>query len=344
VYIRTYSDGGANNWLFGNNGSLTLPIGGIITDSVETVTISGAGTSAVNQTYGKVSSGQYIGQTDNAYQIDPPYEPDFNYKLRGASAGGFYESEDLVTWTIVAGEGGGTAPVPTGVIVPQRITVTVDSSSWQFGEDGSLTFPDATVQTTAYPGIATVAKTGATIPTTTGPINNFDISPQDGSGGLTNGTYGPLTVGTVTFFVLVENDRPYVNYIQTQPILTIGDTIGTIDSGDLGGTPGTTFTLTVSNVVQETPTAIDLTKSINKLTNGTYSLANGVEGQIMYLVRQTGVNWLPNVTVANARIDGVIQTAIPFSPFTDGTDPTNMATLIFTDSAWQNMGGYWNLT
>jgi hypothetical protein len=50
------------------------------------------------------------------------------------------------------------------------------------------------------------------------------------------------------------------------------------------------------------------------------------------------------VTVANARLYGLIQTNIPFSPFTDGTAATDMATLIFTDSAWQNMGGYWNLT
>jgi hypothetical protein len=63
----------------------------------------------------------------------------------------------------------------------------------------------------------------------------------------------------------------------------------------------------------------------------------------MYLVRQTAATAV-TVTVANARIDGVMQTDIPFSPFTDGTDPTNMATLIFTDSAWQNMGGVWSLT
>ena len=72
--------------------------------------------------------------------------------------------------------------------------------------------------------------------------------------------------------------------------------------------------------------------------------ANGVEGQIMYLVRQTTATTAVTVTVANSRLDGFMQTDIPFTPFTDGTDPTNMATLIFTDSAWQSMGGFWNLT
>ena len=93
-----------------------------------------------------------------------------------------------------------------------------------------------------------------------------------------------------------------------------------------------------------TETAIDLTKSVNKLTTGTYTLADGVEGQIMYLVRQTTATTAVTVTVANSRLDGFMQTDIPFTPFTDGTDPTNMATLIFTDSAWQSMGGFWNLT
>jgi hypothetical protein len=143
ITLLTQSVGGnEHNWQFGNSGSLTLPGGGIITDSVQTVTISGAGTSEVNQTYNIVSNGVYVGQTDSAYQIDYPEAPSTTYKLRiNTDAGGFYESEDLITWTIVAGAGGGTTPVPTGVIVPQRITVTVDSSSWKFGADGDLVLP-----------------------------------------------------------------------------------------------------------------------------------------------------------------------------------------------------------
>ena len=92
-----------------------------------------------------------------------------------------------------------------------------------------------------------------------------------------------------------------------------------------------------------TETALGLTKSVNKLANGDYTLANGVEGQIMYLVRQTG-STAHNVIVASARVEGTTYTAVSFSPFTDGTDPTNIATLIFTDSAWQSMGGVWNFT
>jgi hypothetical protein len=108
-----------------------------------------------------------------------------------------------------------------------------------------------------------------------------------------------------------------------------------MDSGVIGGTAGTTITWTVDTVVQETPTAIDLTKSVNKLTDGSYTLANGVEGQIMYIVRQNG-STAANifVEVASARWDGSVysdQPVIPFQiPFTD------MVTIIFTDGAWQS--------
>ena len=151
ITLITDAGGGYNNWQFGNSGNLTLPGGVIITDSAETVIISGAGTSAVNQTYGKIFTGQYIGQTDSAYVIDPPEAPSTTYKLRiPEDAGGLYESEDLVTWTIVAGAGGGAAPAPTGVIVAQHITVTVDSSDWTFDSTGNLTVPGAIKSALVY--------------------------------------------------------------------------------------------------------------------------------------------------------------------------------------------------
>lgn len=209
----------------------------------------------------------------------------------------------------------------------------VDSKDWLFGTDGVLTLPGAVVN-------STVAKTGVILPTTTGVVDA--LQHNSSLTGLTNSTYGPFTRGGVTFSVLVSEGEVQ-GATNISGTATVNAVLGTIDSGDIGGTVGTTITWTVDTVVQETPTALDLTKSVNKLTNGDYTLANGVEGQIMYLVRQTAAT-AATVTVANARLDGVIQTDIPFTPFTDGADPTNMATLIFTDSAWQSMGGFWNLT
>jgi hypothetical protein len=97
-------------------------------------------------------------------------------------------------------------------------------------------------------------------------------------------------------------------------------------------------------------TDLDLTKSINKLTNGDYSLANGVDGQIMHLVMQDGAN--PSsigVVVANFRIDGTVGSSgllVPFKTFNDANatyfDSRGFCTLIFTDGAWQQSGGSWD--
>jgi hypothetical protein len=90
----------------------------------------------------------------------------------------------------------------------------------------------------------------------------------------------------------------------------------------------------------EAPTAIDLTQFVNKLssaTNGRYTLADGVEGQLMYLTRQdTGSTY---VRVANARVEGgTLDTNadLTFQIF-GGT----VITLLFTDGAWQQGGGEW---
>ena len=89
-----------------------------------------------------------------------------------------------------------------------------------------------------------------------------------------------------------------------------------------------------------TETAIDLTKTVNKLTDGNYTLADGVEGQTMYLVRQTGAAYnAVRVNVANARIDGGLETTIDYYPFATSL---NMSTLIFTDGAWQASVGGWD--
>jgi hypothetical protein len=105
---------------------------------------------------------------------------------------------------------------------------------------------------------------------------------------------------------------------------------------------GTTITITVDSVVQATPVAIDLTRTVNKLADGAYTLADGVEGQVMYLVRQTGSSKNAiRVNVANARIDGGLETTIAYYPFENIPD-VNMSTLIFTDGAWQASNGGWD--
>jgi hypothetical protein len=62
----------------------------------------------------------------------------------------------------------------------------------------------------------------------------------------------------------------------------------------------------------------------------------------MYLVRQTGSSKdAISINVANARIDGILNTTIAYYPFENITD-LNMSTLIFTDGAWQASNGGWD--
>ena len=411
---NTTVNSNGKEWMFGSNGNLTLPAGGDIKDSTGTSVLGGgSGATALNdltdvQTTIPLSDGQFLRYNGN--------------------------NSTWENWTV------------------SFVTGTPwTSEGYLTSVDGILTLPGALVN-------STVAKTGAIIPTTTGAVSNLDISPMLGD--LTDATYGPFTLGATTFTVIVQGGNPVVYQLQTQPILTIGDVIGTIDSGDIGGTAGTTttwtsptdfpgygsgpngsgcvltgsgivtgrinikltdptkialwlalivgtqvtvsgtgvlpspstldltgvsgqdgdfyyqefstegvfyqdgyssigsvsfteggttYTVSVSNVVQETPTALNLTKSVQKLTEGEYTLANGVEGQIMYMVPQASVNTTSDVrvTVANFRVStftGTNGTMFPFRWY-DGTsylDNTGMCTLIFTDGAWQQQGGSWS--
>ena len=94
-----------------------------------------------------------------------------------------------------------------------------------------------------------------------------------------------------------------------------------------GGAPGT-------------PTALDLNALVNKLLTpsaGRYTLADGIEGQLMYLVRR-GTN-TPIIRIANASVEGTLETNadLTFPSFS----PSDVITLLFTDDAWQQSGGEW---
>jgi hypothetical protein len=209
---------------------------------------------------------------------------------------------------------------------------------WKFDETGTTTLPGAVVN-------STVAKDGPTLPTTSGVVDT--LAHDSVLTGLTDAIYGPFTRDVVTFSVTVFGGviNSFSN-ITVSGESIVNAVIGTLDSGDIGGTAGTTITITVNSVVQATPTAIDLTKTVNKLADGAYTLADGVEGQILYLVAQNGV--VPanvSVLVANSRNIGV-GTLSPFSVYDNSDDSYydnigGFCTLIFTDGAWQQSGGAW---
>lgn len=205
---------------------------------------------------------------------------------------------------------------------------------------GTTTFPGAVVK-------STVAKIG--IANGVGPAAT--LSDAGGWTDLIDGNYGPFTLGPVTFNVVVTLGLPSsYTVISTSGNSTAGDFIGTLNSADMGGAGSHTSNVTVDTVTQAT-TAIDLTRSINKLTAGNYTLADGVEGQIMYLVPQDGMAWNSiDLVVAHGRPFGDTVTPaqiypdIVFFPFSSQYEGTGfgVVTMIFTDGAWQSSGGTWD--
>ena len=316
-------------WTFGTDGKLakldglTLTAGGQF--NICTILTGGSGYntgSALKATTGGSGTGMTVGigyglsnQLTNVDVVDP---------------GTGYVDGDVIT--VSEGTGGTFTITRYNNQANQGNNNTVEFN-WTFGTNGRLTLPGALVK-------STVAKTGAILN-----ANDmaFAVTAVDGSGVVTgititntpntawqnNGAGTGVVVGNISFNVQVDGSG--------------NATVSGITSSG-GHSTSETFTLGGASFgAGITPTALDLTKSVNKLTNGDYTLADGVEGQIMYLVRQTG-STAHNVTVANVRLDGTVYTDVSFTPFTDGIDPTNMATLIFTDSAWQCMSGVWSFT
>ena len=344
VNIRTATTNTFNHaWQFGNNGMLTLPKA----SKVSEVTPATGPAPSIYPTPGESSI------ANEAFVTVPPPAVN-NYTIPGtdivinmtfgANGPSFYGP----TATIVNGGTGHTTGeslmIPyadMGITyggnwewfvnaIASNLVLEAGTKDWTFAADGTTTFPGAITRVV----VGTVAKTGVVLPTTTGVVDG--LTSNSALAGLTDGTYGPFTLTGVTLSVVVFGG--VINgFSNVSGTATVNDVLGTVDSGDVGGTAGTTITITVSTVVQATPTALDLTKSVNKLTTGYYTLADGVEGQVMHLVRQTSTN-NATVIVANARVAGDQYTALEHYPFTAG----DIGMLIFTDGAWQSMSGTWD--
>jgi hypothetical protein len=307
--------------VLGSTGTVTLPSGGTITEGVvtdnPTIELTPANPDAASQKL--VIKGGL-----------PPEEPtDYHLHLT---------TGDLSETSIFLGTDDHNVRTTTDGKI-QITTPGEGNNVWEFGTDGGLTFPDATVQTTAFTGITTVAKTG--VADLNANDMSFEVTAVDESGVVTevtitntpniawqsNGAGTGVTVGDLSFTVQVDGSgNATVSGITSSGGHTIGETFTT--GGDSFG-------------AEILPTAIDLTKTVNKLTPGNYSLADGVEGQVMYLVRQTGTINTVIISVAHARNGASEYTDYPHYPFA-GTSSNDLTTLIFTDGHWQSSGDSWD--
>ena len=161
--VTTNATGTAHTWRFGPDGELTFPNDKIkapisnnisietevpISDPPATIVISGADFTAVNLTYIKDGANSIWYPAGYNPATDPYIEFGMGF---GIFVPGFDQAlyvntgslnEPLAQWDTNPPLG---SVAPTGVYTyPNTYT-----HAWQFGTDGSLTFPDSTVQTTA---------------------------------------------------------------------------------------------------------------------------------------------------------------------------------------------------
>ncbi len=220
-----------------------------------------------------------------------------------------------------------------------KLSTSAGAHNLIFDNTGKITLPGAVVK-------STVAKTGTNFN-----ANDvvFVVTAVDGLGAVTEIT---VTNSPNPAWVTGTSGLSLTDVDYTVSFDGSGNASVIVNSSGNGHSVSQTFTLPASAVgaTAPTPTALDLTKSIQKLADGSYTLADGVEGQIMYLVTQTGtISTEVGVIVANYRVNGsqnINGTLVPFRVYENSGDAfydnTGMCTLIFTDGAWQQTGGGWN--
>jgi hypothetical protein len=236
--------------------------------------------------------------------------------------------------------GGALTNTSTGFIEGALQSISINSTI-----EIPRTFNQLSITTVAKdgPASADIGVKGRAATVTASPSNNTNLTP---------GTYLGVAFSNFSVNVTVaENGDITAVVVTSDPDVAVGDSGVFVGGGFAGGTaPADNIVFSVDTLTDLlAPTAIDLTKTVNKLADGVYSLADGVEGQILYLVPQTGATFGEiGVIIANARIlndSGATPAAIfndadylPFNP-SSGTPVSNVITLIFTDGAWQASGG-----
>ena len=200
VVIQSVDGASTNQWLFGTDGDLTAPRNIILNNPVTTVTESVTGTVA-DSTANPFTF--RILKSANPQLVIPFADPNFVLKWTGSDAGSVAAaaqapggqgasslvSDDGTYWNFNSWFGlnqsrpnsGTVFTVEYGVVVSDttisttdtNLVIEADTKQYRFGTDGNITFPDSTVQTTAYKstsGSWTLA-TGSNTVSITVPLN-----------------------------------------------------------------------------------------------------------------------------------------------------------------------------
>jgi hypothetical protein len=348
VSIRSndYQENNAYVWYFRNDGRLELPSGG------EIGTYGMGWTGLTNGVQGTPVNLAFLSNDEQNLRHELSYvylDGDSNSSDVSIGAGTLDVSYQ---WTFAAD---GTTEFPNNTLkspgalsiqTPNSATTVTGLADWNGDSLGGW-------DQSTYTNLATTtdgAGTGLTVDIVAGSgyidINAITIN-NAGSG---------YTTGDV---ITIRNENNYTGTFTvvttTSPNTWSFDITGAIEFPD--STVQTTAWTGISTVSKTgggegTETALDLTKTVNKLTDGLYTLADGDEGQIMYLVPKDGATGGgTGITVANGRVlnnsgstTAGTYTNISYMPFAqvDPNQVVNVVTMIFTDDAWQASSGSWD--
>jgi hypothetical protein len=246
-----------------------------------------------------------------------------------------------------------------------RLRVASSGSELILNSDGDLIFPDNTVQTTAFTKILSTEDyiagtqpvgiaTGLIV--TNNPQTNLIESSQNVNASGINFTLAIDGSGIATVTNIINGGTGQF----VGKTFTVSGTafFTNEDPPTFGTSPEDDIEFEVTAIDLSSLAVLDLTKSVQKLTDGYYSLANGTEGQIMYFVPETGVTEGSSINILMANVrqfsggTATVQNNNWFPFFQNaimdsgGETPTpaafgasTIAYAIFTDGAWNVFGG-----
>ena len=315
-------DGYGKRWVFDVNGTLILPASNSIT--TETTVGLSTGTEITGISFDTAGNGmpyQYVIIGGNAqfnswfslgagivgYKVFTTGNPgsmvtviNFLDQTLGGPSIEFDGSMPAAPWTVQSPD------YVAGVTTYQPLNININNNNWNFN-------PDGTLSATCFLALTGTSGTGYSF---------------QNDGGYDTGMFSTQD-GYVQFY---SNSQEVFNFNTDRLEFNKPVTLGLLTTAAQTGTHDPVY-----------PTAIDLTKTINKLgdnSGSSYSLADGQEGQIMYLVRKHDVTDLSmpsiQIHVDNAYY-GLNQAPNQILYFN-----SEIITLIFTDGAWQQTGGLWD--
>lgn len=233
----------------------------------------------------------------------------------------------------------------SGTITLSTGSTTYSNSSreqWVFGNDGILTLP-GTIQTTGTEGNVVITSSDG--------YDNFNWNFAN-NGILTLPDHGKIIFNSANPEQYIEGTQGFHIYASDSVSISVEANTWSFGHGGALTLPGSIIGTAVDSVYVDTTIELDTTATINKLYpqaqagSAHYHLADGSEGQIMYIVPATGgeaVSEYTTLNISHARYSndsgasaGVINEvtdAVWWLPFRTGA---TSLTLIFTD-------GHWNL-